>query len=829
MSAENIIAVVRISLSGETGRYSIVTITGFVLDLMIALLCHEIFGWPLPVAASVGFIIAAMANYLAHEYWTFPDRRNGFSVMRLTRYLGVAITALSVRWLILFIFTDIDLPAVTSFLVLSGAAGASLAVNYLLTRFSVFPSAQTTDTLQPDRLPQIIFGVASAATLFWVYQSDILRVDQTIAQPDVFSNGLVYGRLIRAEREGPLSKSGLMGRVHDPALNAGVDSGSARSQATIDLYRTGAGPEKKSALQQPQGIYTGNIGLQSWFLYAFEGPLKLMGLDGGERIIAHENIIRLLTVICLSLLLVMAWREFGRFPALVGFVFVAAAPWVNTFSESAYWVPFTWLLPIAVCWFAFISRDTTQEKVAPPYLFILLLILLILKLGSGFEYVTAIFMVCGALAIYRPMQEGRWQKVFLQGGLTSATCICALIVSFLTQIVVISTYTGSFGSALSDFTERVLKRSPVGGQPLDGHGEDILAKYFFDAPIVELGQISLAATDILIIACCLILVSASVLMLRGKFKLRFNAPAILFVLLLIGPVSWFILANGHSAKHLHLNFVLWHIIWGFMAVIIAASLTLEAVKGASWKLKSGITVVTTLTLSAGLFAAYTIKFDRMYPKQNIWANASLTEGNIQFYQSSVIVEIPCRKIRNDLPFFMHLYTSPLNYLVQGKAKPIVNADFAFEDYALPRLPLQNRCKAKVPFKGFSVQRVHLGQYDKEAFLRGDDNSRIWTDSGNVSFPGDPGRDIKRELLTKDDWHNGIHKKWNTIFVKHSPEARAQLADITAVKLANGEILSVSGVRHYRRYINLTFDEPLPDDLPEKLEVVSENTSVRRAP
>ncbi|MCI5043261.1 MAG: GtrA family protein [Aquisalinus sp.] len=135
MPTSEVLQTLKARLTGETGRYGFVIVAGFAIDMVIALLSHEILGLPLPVAATVGFLTAAVANYAAHEFWTFADRKPEFSGFRLSRYMAVALVTLSVRWLIISLFADIELSPIKNAFVLVVAAAGSLVVNYTLTKW----------------------------------------------------------------------------------------------------------------------------------------------------------------------------------------------------------------------------------------------------------------------------------------------------------------------------------------------------------------------------------------------------------------------------------------------------------------------------------------------------------------------------------------------------------------------------------------------------------------------------------------------------------------------------------------------------------------------
>lgn len=114
-----------------------VSVAGVVLDLAIAYGVATLLGLPLWVAATIGFLVAATVNYVAHELWTFRDGARALSAHRGAQYICVcALVLLSrlavVAWLSILIDRDYAL------LILICGAGVSLVVNFTVSKFLVF-------------------------------------------------------------------------------------------------------------------------------------------------------------------------------------------------------------------------------------------------------------------------------------------------------------------------------------------------------------------------------------------------------------------------------------------------------------------------------------------------------------------------------------------------------------------------------------------------------------------------------------------------------------------------------------------------------------------
>jgi putative flippase GtrA len=125
-------------MRGETFRYTAVVVLGYGVDFLVAFLALGWLSFPLPVAATTGFLCAFVLNYILHEFWTFRREESGFSVPRLFQALGAALCALAVRVGFLVVVGPYAASDSMRYAMLVAAAGLSFLVNYLLLRAIFF-------------------------------------------------------------------------------------------------------------------------------------------------------------------------------------------------------------------------------------------------------------------------------------------------------------------------------------------------------------------------------------------------------------------------------------------------------------------------------------------------------------------------------------------------------------------------------------------------------------------------------------------------------------------------------------------------------------------
>ena len=127
----------------ELVRFFAVTVLGVILDLAIAFALHAYVGVPLWLAAAIGFALAASANYVIHQIWSF--RTGPLSLKRGGLYAGVALATLAVRVGIVALLERL-LPGTLPLAILIAGAGGSFFVNFLLSKFVVFAPAPAGET-----------------------------------------------------------------------------------------------------------------------------------------------------------------------------------------------------------------------------------------------------------------------------------------------------------------------------------------------------------------------------------------------------------------------------------------------------------------------------------------------------------------------------------------------------------------------------------------------------------------------------------------------------------------------------------------------------------
>ena len=121
----------------EALRFTTVAVLGVAVDIAIAYSLAQFFAVPLWVAAVFGFFVAALANYTAHELWTFRSTASRFSLKRASQYVVASAATLAVRLAVILLLGR-WIAADYNLVVLIVATIVSFTLNFILSKCFVF-------------------------------------------------------------------------------------------------------------------------------------------------------------------------------------------------------------------------------------------------------------------------------------------------------------------------------------------------------------------------------------------------------------------------------------------------------------------------------------------------------------------------------------------------------------------------------------------------------------------------------------------------------------------------------------------------------------------
>ncbi len=134
-------------LRGQFIRFFIVAVGGLVIDLAIVWLTLALLPVHISIAMIAGFSAGALANYLAHEFWTFKSGEGTqASVGRAASYYVIVSLALGVRVGAATVLEHFFPTPQWLWPIIIVSVGLSFVTNFGLTRFVLFRDQDQSDS-----------------------------------------------------------------------------------------------------------------------------------------------------------------------------------------------------------------------------------------------------------------------------------------------------------------------------------------------------------------------------------------------------------------------------------------------------------------------------------------------------------------------------------------------------------------------------------------------------------------------------------------------------------------------------------------------------------
>ena len=379
------------------------------------------------------------------------------------------------------------------------------------------------------------------------------------------SEALVIGRLIRSRQAGLCSDYGLLQR--DPEWN------------TVNRFLTDEHIESFSLYQQ-------QIGLQGMLFGVLD---RIMPMNGIEMLNFLYLLNSILLAILITLVAIWAWVKFGILSSIFIILGCIFSPWLVVSGRNLYWVTWTILLPfVAILYTHWIEQHSSKTEMKSWIFLIVAFFTIFIRVANGFEFTSAILISSVLPVIFYAIKEN-WnfrhylrRSLYINIGGLGAFCI-ALIINIMQRSLVL----GGLSYGLSSLQTNIYVRTGFGILETEVVNQRIAES--LEASLLRVihaylrrGQpliLDYRMADLLLLFIIFILV---ILLTSVQQKRRsLGALAIVICASLSAPLSWIVLAKGHSDIHRHINYILWY----FPGVILLFALcgaTVASVIKYSW-------------------------------------------------------------------------------------------------------------------------------------------------------------------------------------------------------------------------------------------------------
>ncbi|MBQ0727309.1 MAG: hypothetical protein KBT77_08165 [Thalassolituus oleivorans] len=379
-----------------------------------------------------------------------------------------------------------------------------------------------------------------------------------------YSESLVVGRIVESRSHGYASHGGFLGIFTTARDRVGYQ---------YDKYSKGDTPD--SAFE----TYKQSAGLQGIFYYSTDNIFSLAGIKNEKRLMANKLITSALLAFLIVLFLSITASQIGYTAAITTLVFLTASQWLVVFSNNLYWMFFLTLAPVVYSTYFLHTQNT--RSVSFKLLYLGLFSIILIKSLAGYEYITTILIASVTPLVFFSVKYKWTARNFLirffYSGLAGLLGFFVAIAIHLGQLTI---RLGSLDNAYELLLYTVAKRThgqpevvdEVYRQSLESSISEVILKYWngvaFDLNSLFGNGGTISFNWIIIFIVCLMIYGSITSFFRTYHQNQMRqhwALTITFFFSLLAPISWYVLAKGHSYIHTHLNHVLWYVptlLWG---------------------------------------------------------------------------------------------------------------------------------------------------------------------------------------------------------------------------------------------------------------------------
>lgn len=314
-----------------------------------------------------------------------------------------------------------------------------------------------------------------------------------------------------------------------------------------DALLSPAAPSPLVKIDAPFHAYGSQIGVPG---FLFSGLFKAIG---NRDLNLYRALNTTALAAALAIVIAFAFVEFGLSAALFLSIGLMFSPWLMGFSGNMYWMPWTWYVPLALTCLVMSTEHPFARRVGwkacSAYA-----VAIAIKAACGYEYMSTVMLASMVPVVYAGLRNAAsLQRVFIAivklglSGMVGFTAILLIHAKILG---------GTVANGMSGIHEDMARRTYAAGagDAMLGNGSplmDVLRKYFGN-----LLQPMIAGVDAPFYAVLAVLSVAALVLLFSADR-RHQALSACFFLSILAPMSWFVLAKGHSFVHYFLNPVLW--------------------------------------------------------------------------------------------------------------------------------------------------------------------------------------------------------------------------------------------------------------------------------
>lgn len=436
----------------------------------------------------------------------------------------------------------------------------------------------------------IIF-ISFNMNVFKTYDNNLIQqltYSNTPVWYDTDSQSLVIGSLLEYKVDGFMSGLGRLARVN---MNSADWYDNIRSTYTFyfDL--------SKYQGQEFEQYYS-QLGGQGLLFRVLEKLFTLLALDSSTKFLYFQLLTQALFVLLLTIIVYVLTLEFGKISGLLSLISILFSMWPILISMNLYWVVWTWFFPMVIS-IVYVSIFWKYNRKLYFRIYLLILFMaLSYRASSGYEFISTILISAVIPYLYILIKHRiPIKKVLVDLSRISLTLVGSFFATIIAHFIYIGQSWNSYTGALEFMKFVILKRTH--GNLLESfesafpNFKDVLNVPIIDVLTTQLNSYVLIyefqnSTLIIRIYHVIIVVLISLFILIFKalksknqnYRNKDIAAIISIFVSFLAPISWFVLAKGHTAAHPHLIPIIWYLPFiifgaGFVGYTFSRILNLE--------------------------------------------------------------------------------------------------------------------------------------------------------------------------------------------------------------------------------------------------------------
>lgn len=588
--------------------------------------------------------------------------------------------------------------------------------------------------------------------------------------------------------------------------------------------------------------YYSSFGLQGYIYSGLDKLFTVFNIASYGKL----SIMHFLTALGMSLsfaiFILLVKKEFGFFPAIVLLIMITYSQWLIVFAKNLYWIFFLNILPFVIVWWLLKNNERNQFS---PKIYYLIFLLILIKSLCGFEYLSTIFISIGIPLIYFSILNNWSLADFIR---RSIFFYISAFLGFFTSIFIyiIQKYFifGSLSYVFEILRFIILKRTygnseempEILKKSLESDIGEVILKYWygeaFDLKSI-FGQFTVINFDELIIffviiTICYILSFWTSISKFGNYKKQ-SALFIATWVSILAPLSWYILAKGHSYIHITMNHVLWYIPFLPLVFITIGSFIINMIKSKrkfyfSFFMAFFLFSVLYTYISDTKVAKYfkhTLNFNTEIAlenpnlKDNLNIQIKMSENKLIYFYNE------CANVDLSTTYFLHIYPTNNLYLSDSRKKyGFENMDFNWQDFEIKRPNIfssyRKSCLLVRELPIYPIKSINTGQYNAE--------TRLWeTTQIELNKLIAKNKSFNAFDLTDNNWNNGISRSEVGFFIENNFINRHSLSIGDKLKFNKSGIRVIENIDYSKSYINIFLSgnqlDAINDGYPNKIELI----------